>query len=153
MSLQLVAKINRCLWRNVRQSDRATSFRCGRMLMCSTHVPGDDSKIEYRSFQKSSTCQCIRLPLKKSRLANPFPDPLKMIASDTVSDDEKASNMQLTSRLPEYPVRSSVGQSRRRFSSKCGGGHIEKCKKVTTEKCANKAESPECKSNFEVSNL
>lgn len=136
MSLKLVTKIHRNLWQS-----------CGRIL-CSTHAPaGDDSNIEYRSFQKSSTCQCIRLPLKKSRLANPFPDPLRIIDSDTVSDNEKASNMQSQSRLPEYPAEASVRQSRR-FSTKSGSEGDGKCKKLANdEKCA-KTKTRDCKPKF-----
>lgn len=47
----------------------------------------------YRQFQVSKTYANAILPLKSVKLANPFPEPVKMMMSRTVSDDEKAEQM------------------------------------------------------------
>lgn len=48
---------------------------------------------QYRHFEISKTHKSLTRPLKPPRLANPFPEPVKMMPSDTVSDREKAEQM------------------------------------------------------------
>nr|XP_023015553.1 uncharacterized protein LOC111505040 [Leptinotarsa decemlineata] len=62
----------------------------------------------YRSFAVSKTQKNVILPLKSSKLANPFPDPVKVMPSHTVSDQEKADQMQAEARVPR-----SITTSRR----------------------------------------
>lgn len=45
---------------------------------------------QYRRIEMSTTQKNITKPLKGPRLANPFPEPVKVMPSDTVSDSEKA---------------------------------------------------------------
>ncbi|KAJ8936742.1 hypothetical protein NQ318_016113 [Aromia moschata] len=54
----------------------------------------------YRQFPASTTYKNVTLPLKSSKLASPFPEPVKMMPSHTVSDQEKADQMQADFRLP-----------------------------------------------------
>lgn len=46
-----------------------------------------------RRFPRSNTQNAVTQPLKLPRLANPFPEPVKVMMSDTVSDKEKADLM------------------------------------------------------------
>ncbi|CAG9761315.1 unnamed protein product [Ceutorhynchus assimilis] len=71
-----------------------------------------DQKIElpppsagYRQFEASSTYKNLVLPLKVSKLSNPFPSPVKMMRSHTVSDQEKADQMQSERRVPRSIAR------------------------------------------------
>lgn len=54
----------------------------------------------YRMFAASTTYKNVILPLKSSKLANPFPEPVKVMPSHTVSDQEKAEQMQAECRIP-----------------------------------------------------
>ncbi|KAG5899787.1 hypothetical protein JTB14_006122 [Gonioctena quinquepunctata] len=61
----------------------------------------------YRSFSVSTTQKNVILPLKSSKLANPFPDPVKVMPSHTVSDQEKAEQMQAEARVPRSITKTS----------------------------------------------
>ncbi|KAK5638241.1 hypothetical protein RI129_012536 [Pyrocoelia pectoralis] len=162
MALQLITKINCYAWSKVSTNYTLLVRRPQyRKMLYSQHVeveqPEDDVKIDrgsvqkpdqeftYRPFEKSSTYQCIKLPFKKSRLASPFPDPVKMIESDVVSDQDKANQMQSLAQLPQYPA----GQQRY-YSTDCNDDkqHNKTCKKVVNNDDCPKAESPTCKSTF-----
>lgn len=54
----------------------------------------------YRQFEASSTYKNLVLPLKASKLSDPFPSPVKMMPSHTVSDQEKAEQMMAERRIP-----------------------------------------------------
>lgn len=54
----------------------------------------------YRQFEASSTYKNLVLPLKASKLSDPFPSPVKMMPSHTVSDQEKADQMMAERRIP-----------------------------------------------------
>ncbi|KAF7279757.1 hypothetical protein GWI33_006787 [Rhynchophorus ferrugineus] len=54
----------------------------------------------YRQFEASSTYKNLVLPLKSSKLADPFPSPVKIMPSHTVSDQEKAEQMLAERRIP-----------------------------------------------------
>lgn len=54
----------------------------------------------YRLFAASTTYKNVILPLKSSKLANPFPEPVKVMPSHTVSDQEKADQMQAECKVP-----------------------------------------------------
>lgn len=55
-----------------------------------------------RVFELSTTYKCITQPLKMSKLASPFPEPVKIMPSHTVSDQEKAEQMQADFRPPMF---------------------------------------------------
>lgn len=55
---------------------------------------------QQRQFAASKTYRSLTMPLKSSRLANPFPEPVKQMPSCQVSDQEKAQRMYNDSRLP-----------------------------------------------------
>lgn len=57
------------------------------------HENTQGSSSQYRHFEISKTHKSLTRPLKPPRLANPFPDPVKIMPSDTVSDREKAEQM------------------------------------------------------------
>lgn len=59
----------------------------------------------YRSFDVSTTQKNTLLPLKLSKLANPFPDPVKVMPSHTVSDQDKADQAQAEFRVPRSITR------------------------------------------------
>lgn len=59
----------------------------------------------YRMFAASTTYKNVILPLKSSKLANPFPEPVKVMPSHTVSDQEKAEQMQAECRIPRSITR------------------------------------------------
>ena len=108
----------------------------------------------HRRFEQSKTYANITLPIKAQKLANPFPDPVKMMASHTVSDQEKANQMLAESRAAtkqsSYTTASVGGAGNtnvacsgrsqmRRFSSDCGVKKSKppsKCKKMKPENCA-----------------
>ncbi|GJQ75374.1 hypothetical protein Trydic_g23550 [Trypoxylus dichotomus] len=52
-----------------------------------------ESVAKYRKFEESNTFKNITLPLKMPKLASPFPEPVKVMPSHTVSDQEKAEQM------------------------------------------------------------
>ncbi|XP_049818707.1 uncharacterized protein LOC126264497 [Aethina tumida] len=54
---------------------------------------------EKRNFLASTTYKNVTLPLKTSKLAKPFPDPVKVMPSHTVSDQDKAEQMLADSRM------------------------------------------------------
>lgn len=54
----------------------------------------------YRQFEASSTYKNLVLPLKASKLSDPFPSPVKIMPSHTVSDQEKADQMKAERRIP-----------------------------------------------------
>lgn len=54
----------------------------------------------YRQFEASSTYKNLVLPLKASKLSDPFPSPVKIMPSHTVSDQEKADQMMAERRIP-----------------------------------------------------
>lgn len=54
----------------------------------------------YRTFSVSTTQKNTILPLKLSKLAKPFPDPVKVMPSHTVSDQDKADQAQAEFRVP-----------------------------------------------------
>ncbi|CAH1962978.1 unnamed protein product [Acanthoscelides obtectus] len=62
-------------------------------------VPTSQEK-GYRAFDASTTQKNVILPLKMSKLSNPFPDPVKVMPSHTVSDQEKADQAQAECRVP-----------------------------------------------------
>lgn len=53
----------------------------------------------YTHFMVSTTCKNVTLPLKMSKLAKPFPDPVKVMSSQIISDQDKADQMFAESRL------------------------------------------------------
>lgn len=55
----------------------------------------------YRQFEASSTYKNLVLPLKASKLSDPFPAPVKIMPSHTVSDQEKAEQMMAERRIPK----------------------------------------------------
>ncbi|KAJ8975512.1 hypothetical protein NQ317_010627 [Molorchus minor] len=59
----------------------------------------------YRAFPVSTTYKNVTLPLKSSKLASPFPEPVKLMPSHTVSDQDKAAQMQAECRIPKFAVR------------------------------------------------
>lgn len=59
----------------------------------------------YRTFDVSTTQKNITLPLKLSKLANPFPEPVKVMPSHTVSDQDKADQAQAEFRVPRSITR------------------------------------------------
>ncbi|CAH1160043.1 unnamed protein product [Phaedon cochleariae] len=73
---------------------------------CTTSISSADKG--YRSFTTSTTQKNVVLPLKMFKLANPFPEPVKIMPSRTVSDQEKADQMQAECRVPK-----SISKSRR----------------------------------------
>ncbi|KAJ8927932.1 hypothetical protein NQ314_019562 [Rhamnusium bicolor] len=60
----------------------------------------------YQTFAASTLYKNVTLPLKSSKLANPFPEPVKVMPSHTVSDQEKADQMQAESRVPRFSPKS-----------------------------------------------
>lgn len=77
------------------------------------------------------------------KLASPFPDPVKIMSSHTISDQEKAEQMLAESRVPrasaEPPVAKCAAPNRvqtRNYSSKgkTVGRDDKKCKKVGKQK-------------------
>ncbi|KAJ8919762.1 hypothetical protein NQ315_006291 [Exocentrus adspersus] len=62
----------------------------------------------YRMFTASTTYKNVTLPLKSSKLANPFPEPVKVMPSHTVSDQEKAEQMQAECRIPRSITRNKA---------------------------------------------
>lgn len=54
----------------------------------------------YRQFEASSTYKNLVLPLKASKLSDPFPSPVKTMPSHTVSDQEQADQMMAERRIP-----------------------------------------------------
>lgn len=82
----------------------------------------------------------MKLPLKQPRLAKPFPDPVKMMASDTISDDEKARQMQSDAQYPGNSKSKNLNKINfnpqyRSFSCKCRKSKKRKCKKKKKNKC------------------
>lgn len=61
----------------------------------------------YRAFDVSVTQRNTILPLKMSKLAKPFPDPVKVMPSHTVSDQDKADQAQAEFRVPRSVTRKS----------------------------------------------
>lgn len=59
----------------------------------------------YRTFSVSTTQKNTILPLKLSKLAKPFPDPVKVMPSHTVSDQDKADQAQAEFRVPRSITR------------------------------------------------
>lgn len=59
----------------------------------------------YRAFDVSTTQKNIVLPLKLSKLASPFPEPVKVMPSHTVSDQDKAEQAQAEFRAPRSIAR------------------------------------------------
>lgn len=59
----------------------------------------------YRNFSVSTTQKNTILPLKLSKLAKPFPDPVKVMPSHTVSDQDKADQAQAEFRVPRSITR------------------------------------------------
>lgn len=73
------------------------------------HNPsGVNSTNGYRLFTASTTYKNVILPLKSSKLANPFPEPVKVMPSHTVSDQEKAEQMQAECRIPRSITRNKI---------------------------------------------
>lgn len=67
---------------------------------CPTEMPQNQAepteKIEAEKtmrLMRSTTYKNVTLPLKMSKLAKPFPDPVKVMPSHTVSDQDKAEQM------------------------------------------------------------
>ncbi|XP_044261337.1 uncharacterized protein LOC123009233 [Tribolium madens] len=92
-----------------------------------------------RRFQVSKTYANAILPLKSVKLANPFPEPVKMMMSRTVSDDEKAEQMLAEARSQKQHNEQMANKSStfrsfstevRRWYSKTVGTDPEKCKKM-----------------------
>ena len=52
-----------------------------------------------RRFEESSTSKSVNQPLRMARMANPFPAPVKVMPSNTVSDQEKAEQMMADVRM------------------------------------------------------
>lgn len=52
----------------------------------------------FREFEQSTTYKSLTQPLKIPRLANPFPEPVKVMESHTLSDREKADIMMAEAR-------------------------------------------------------
>lgn len=104
----------------------------------------------------------MKLPLKKPRLASPFPDPVKVMPSDVTSDQEKAEHMQATARMPSIftPPTISSGYSQYRYYSKqtlqkeCQKDEIEanECPQVKITGIAPKKEII-CDNPYIVSNI
>lgn len=69
-----------------------------------------------RRFQRSNTQNAITQPLKLPRLANPFPEPVKHLMSQTVSDKEKQdlmfAEMQMEQRFMEQQRRETLYRQR-----------------------------------------
>ncbi|KAK4878381.1 hypothetical protein RN001_010887 [Aquatica leii] len=57
-------------------------------------------EIDHKPLEKSLTHKNIKQPLKKARLSNPFPAPIKTIPHEIISDLEKARIMQDSVQLP-----------------------------------------------------
>ncbi|RZC38859.1 neurofilament heavy polypeptide-like [Asbolus verrucosus] len=97
-----------------------------------------------RRFQVSKTYANAILPLKSVKLANPFPEPVKMMMSRTVSDDEKAEQMLAESRsqrnfsdwgkAPQMPPYRNFSTEVKRWYSKTVGVDSDKCKKMSKAK-------------------
>ncbi|CAH0546629.1 unnamed protein product [Brassicogethes aeneus] len=56
----------------------------------------------YRNLMDSNTKKNITQPLKMSKLAKPFPDPVKVMSSHIISDQEKAEQMLAESRSQDF---------------------------------------------------
>lgn len=71
------------------------------------------STARQREFEDSKTRMNITLPLRPPRLANPFPDPVKVMESHTVSDREKADQM-----LAETKMMRAQANAAKKFQSR-----------------------------------
>lgn len=95
--------------------------------------------IDFRRFEVSKTYANVTLPLKMPKLASPFPDPVKIMSSHTISDQEKAEQMLAEARIPRRistesePVNAAVNHVQTRSYSKVGAND-EKCKKLGKKK-------------------
>lgn len=65
----------------------------GSSLMGMKEPSASDTNGGYRKFEESMTYRNLTQPFKLSRLANPFPEPVKEMPSNKVSDQEKATQM------------------------------------------------------------
>lgn len=81
-----------------------------------TPYPGAEPASESKSLQmkqefvESKTRASVTLPLKVPKLAKPFPDPVKVMYSHTVSDQEKAEQMLAeTKQAKQFQQRKSTG--------------------------------------------
>lgn len=107
--------------------------------------------LKQRRFEVSKTYANVTLPLKAPKLASPFPDPVKIMSSHTVSDQEKAEQMLAESRIPKAtiePTRAKVTTPNRVYTrnySKRVGRNDEKCKKIGKKKKCVKMVTPGCK--------
>ncbi|KAF2900777.1 hypothetical protein ILUMI_05407 [Ignelater luminosus] len=111
---------------------------------------------QYRQFEKSTTYKSVKLPLKQTRLAGPFPDPVKVMPSDTMSDQEKAEQKTAEARIVKGDTSSSpkmVNFSTQQRSYSYGGTigpDDKKCRKKAPKKnCPSlkgPCEPPESKS-------
>lgn len=102
-------------------------------------------KIILLRFEVSKTYANAILPLKSMKLASPFPDPIKMMMSRTISDDEKAAQMLADSKCQQNhqqqsrfsnlsSFRSFSTDATRLFSSKTVQTNSDKCKKAVVKK-------------------
>lgn len=99
----------------------------------------------------------MTLPLKMPKLANPFPDPVKIMSSHTISDQEKADQMLAESKVPRGSSEMkmsgpAINHVQTRNYGKTVGADPEKCKKVGKKKrqCV-KMVAPGCKAPKSIS--
>lgn len=114
-------------------------------------------QFHFRRFEASKTHRSVTLPLKIPKLASPFPEPVKIMSSHTVSDREKAEQMFAESRVPKGIAAASTEAvltrpQTRNYSKKSKGKSVSadssKCKKLKPEvkkKTCKKMVSPRCK--------
>lgn len=104
----------------------------------------------------------MKLPLKQTRLADPFPGPVKVMASDTLSDQEKAEQKTAEARLLKGDTMVNFSTQQRSYSSYGGtiGPDDQKCRRKPPNKnCPSikgpcePPESKSCDRDYPVSNL
>jgi len=125
-----------------------------------------------RRFQVSKTCANAILPLKSVKLANPFPEPVKMMMSRTVSDEEKAEQMLADSRSQRHMSdwargtpgnfrsfstdvkrwyssasddKCKLGKPKEQKKAACPKMRLKGCQPVARQKCERIAHDPNCK--------
>lgn len=84
------------------EMSRTPYYKCPTEPVPTKELARPKMEKRYGNFMVSPTYKNVTLPLKLSKLAKPFPDPVSVMTSHTISDQEKAEQMLAESRFQDF---------------------------------------------------